>query len=224
PATSPDSTYADRSSGSGVSAPHDLNLEHALVEPHRGRLSGRGGRHAGKWAVHRDPRDCRQVFIELDGVWHELLWNGLPSGQEVPAFSDARVGDVLRQAAKAGLKPRSDAELLLVLIVLVATKTPVDAWPTQMTRQQKTERARELARARAAALDRPAPAPPAGPSPANGRALLPAPVPAATTAATLAARFGQVQREGIETACAKLTGGVLVAVPVPERGRILPGG
>ncbi|MGW3829302.1 hypothetical protein ACWEAF_45870, partial [Streptomyces sp. NPDC005071] len=31
PATSPDSTYADRSSGSGVSAPHDLNLEHALA-------------------------------------------------------------------------------------------------------------------------------------------------------------------------------------------------
>jgi transposase InsO family protein len=142
-----------------------------VLEPHRGRLSGRGGRHAGKWAVHRDPRDCRQVFIELDGAWHELFWNGLPPGQEVPAFSDARVGDVLRQAAKAGLKPRSDAQLLPVLLGLVAAKTPVDAWPTQMTRQQKTDRARELARARAAALDRPAPAPPPEPSLQEARAL-----------------------------------------------------
>jgi hypothetical protein len=121
--------------------------------------------------VHRDPRDCRQVFIELDGAWQELLWNGLPPGEEVPAFSDARVGDVLRQAAKAGLKPRSDAELLPVLLGLVASKTPVDAWPTQMTRQQKTDRARELARARAAALDRPAPVPPPGPSPQEAQAL-----------------------------------------------------
>ena len=89
----------------------------------------------------------------------------------MPAFSDARVGDVLRQAAKAGLKPRSDAQLLPVLLGLVAAKTPVDAWPTQMTRQQKTDRARELARARAAALDRPAPAPPPEPSPQEARAL-----------------------------------------------------
>lgn len=123
-----------------------------VLEPYRGRLSGRGGRHAGKWAVHRDSRNCRQISIELDGAWQELLWNGLPPGEEVPAFSDVRVGDVLRQAAKARLKPRSDAELLPVLLGLVAAKTPVDTWPTQMTRQQKTDRARELDRASAAAL------------------------------------------------------------------------
>jgi hypothetical protein len=58
---------------------------------------------------------------------------------------------------------------------------------------------------------------------AVGEGLLPAPVPAATTAATLAARFGQVQREGIETACAKLTGRALGALPVAERARILSG-
>ncbi|MEU9088056.1 hypothetical protein [Streptomyces sp. NPDC048357] len=92
-----------------------------------------------------------------------------------PSFPDARVGDVLRQASKAGLKPRSDAELLPVLLGLVAAKTPVDASPTQMTqmtqmtRQQKTDRARELARA--AAFDRPAPAPTSGPSPAGARVL-----------------------------------------------------
>ncbi|MGW9032201.1 IS1380 family transposase [Streptomyces sp. NPDC055722] len=54
-----------------------------------------------------------------------------------------------------------------------------------------------------------------------GEGLLPA--PAATTAATLAAWFGQAQREGIETACAQLTGRALGALPVAERARILDG-
>ncbi|WP_127361467.1 hypothetical protein [Actinacidiphila soli] len=56
---------------------------------------------------------------------------------------------------------------------------------------------------------------------AVGEGLRPAPVPAATTAATLAARFGQRQREGIETACAQLTGRAVGALPVAERARVL---
>ncbi|MFE7753420.1 transposase, partial [Streptomyces sp. NPDC057428] len=56
-----------------------------------------------------------------------------------------------------------------------------------------------------------------------GEGLLPAPVPAATTAATLAARFGQAQREGIEIACAELTGRALAALAVAERARVLAG-
>jgi hypothetical protein len=58
---------------------------------------------------------------------------------------------------------------------------------------------------------------------AVGEGLLPAPVPPSTTAATLAARFGQDEREGIETACAQLTGRALAAVPVAEWARILSG-
>jgi hypothetical protein len=56
-----------------------------------------------------------------------------------------------------------------------------------------------------------------------GEALLPAPVPPSTTAATLAARFGQVQREGIEQASAQVTARALAALPVAERARILSG-
>lgn len=41
-----------------------------------------------------------------------------------------------------------------MLLKLVATRTPVAAWPTQMTAKQKSERAGELVRARAAASDR----------------------------------------------------------------------
>lgn len=133
-----------------------------VLDPYRGQRSARSGRHEGKWAVNRDPRDCRRVYFEdpeNNGYWHALSWNGLPPGQDVPAFSDARVREVLGEAARAGLKPRDDCELLPVLLDLVAARTPVAAWPTQMSAQQKTERARELARARAAAADRP-PAPP----------------------------------------------------------------
>ncbi|MFF2308482.1 hypothetical protein ACFVVP_39030 [Streptomyces sp. NPDC058128] len=68
--------------------------------------SPRSGRHRGKWVVHRDPRDCRQVFIELAGQWHTLPWNGLPTGEDVLAFSDPRVQQVLREAARAGLTPQ----------------------------------------------------------------------------------------------------------------------
>ena len=134
-----------------------------VLDPYRGRPSGRSGRHCGKWAISRDPRDCREVFFEdpADGSWHALRWNGLPGGDDVPAFSDARVRELLREAARSGLKPREDGELLPVLLDLVASRTPVEAWPTQMSKKQQAERARELARARQAAADRP----PASPAP-----------------------------------------------------------
>ncbi|MEU3317136.1 transposase [Streptomyces sp. NPDC006662] len=119
--------------------------------------SPRSGRHRGKWVVHRDPRDCRQVFIELAGQWHSLPWNGLPTGEDVLAFSDARVQQVLREAARAGLKPRDDTELLPVLLDLIGARTPVGSWPSQMTKTERSERAREVARARAAERDRQSP-------------------------------------------------------------------
>ncbi|MFE4054865.1 transposase [Streptomyces sp. NPDC059096] len=153
-----------------------------ILDPYRGQRSGRSGRHEGKWAINRDPRDCREVYFEdpeHPGLWHALSWNGLPPGDDVPAFSDTRVREVLREAARAGLKPRDDGELLPVLLKLVATRTPVAAWPTQMTAKQRSEQAREMARARAALSDRapvpshalPPPAPPAGLAATTRRAV-----------------------------------------------------
>jgi hypothetical protein len=126
-----------------------------VLEPLRNGPSQRGGKHRGKWAVHRDPRDCREVFFEIGGLWHALRWNGLPDDNDVPAFSDARVRQVLREAALRGLRPQEDRELLPVLLELLSAKTPVGAWPSQWTKAERIERARELARARAAARDRP---------------------------------------------------------------------
>ncbi|MFE1956555.1 hypothetical protein [Streptomyces sp. NPDC059479] len=129
-----------------------------VLAPYRGIRSPRSGVHRGKWAVHRDPRDCREAFFQdpATGNWHALRWRGLPQGEDVLAFCDARVREVLREAARLGLKPLDDRELLPVLLDLVAARTPVTAWPSQMTKTQKAERARELARARSAATDRPA--------------------------------------------------------------------
>lgn len=136
------------------------------LDPCRGVPAPRSGRHPGKWVVRRDPRDCRQVFIELDGTWHTLPWNALPDDEAVSAFGDARVGEVLKEAARAGLRPCTDAELLPVLLNLLAAVTPVDAWPGRPeARKKAAARARELARARAALADRPAEQPPTGPVP-----------------------------------------------------------
>ncbi len=90
-----------------------------------------------------------------------LRWTGLPPEGEVPSFSDIRADDLLRAARAAGLRPRSDTELLPLLLDLIGGLIPVDAWPTQMSRQQRTAHARESAQAGQAAADCPAPAAPA---------------------------------------------------------------
>ena len=125
---------------------------------YRDEPSSRSGRYRGRWAVHRDPRDARMVFFQdpVTHLWQPLRWSGLPPEGEVPSFSDARLRDLLRAARQAGLKPRSDAELLPLLLRLIGAHIPVEKWPTRMTRAQRTEHAREDTQAQAAAADRPA--------------------------------------------------------------------
>ena len=133
------------------------------LDPYRSCSSPQGGAARGKWKIRREPRDRRHVFF-CDPVthdWHTLRWTGLPPEGEVPSFSDIRADDLLRAARAAGLQPRSDAELLPLLLDLIGGLIPVDAWPTQMSRQQRTAHARESAQADQAAADRPAPAAPA---------------------------------------------------------------
>jgi len=132
------------------------------LDPYRSVPSPQGGAAREKWKIRREPRDRRHVYF-CDPVthdWHALRWTGLPPEGEVPSFSDLRTDDLLRAARAAGLQPRSDAELLPLLLDLVGGLIPVDAWPTQMSRLQRTAHARESAQADQAAADRPAPAEP----------------------------------------------------------------
>jgi hypothetical protein len=128
------------------------------LDPYRDQPSSRGGQHRGQWVIHRDPRDARTVFFQDPAAhdWHPLRWTGLPPEGEVPSFSDARVRDLLRAARQAGLKPRSDAELLPVLLRLLGASVPVDSWPARMSKAQRTGHARESTQASAASADRPA--------------------------------------------------------------------
>jgi transposase InsO family protein len=129
-----------------------------VLEDYRGTTSTRGGKRKGQWVIRRDPRDRRSVFFQdpITHAWHALAWTGMPPAGQMPAFGDARVRDLLKKANACGLKPRSDAELLPVLLELIGSKIPVSQWPTQMDKSQRTEHAREVTQAQAAQADRPA--------------------------------------------------------------------
>lgn len=126
------------------------------LDPYRDQRSTRGGKRKGQWIVHREPRDRRTVFFQdpLTHAWHPLRWTGLPPADKVPAFGDARVLDLLRRAQKAGLKPKTDAELLPLLLDVIGLHTPVAQWPTRLKKSQRTEYARDLIQAESAAADR----------------------------------------------------------------------
>jgi hypothetical protein len=128
-----------------------------VLADYRGTPSSRGGQHKGKWVIRRDPRDRRAVFFQdpFTHAWHSLRWTGLPEAGQVPAFGDARVSDVMKTMRDCGLKPRTDAEMLPVLLELIGSSVPVSQWPARMSRAQRIGHAREVAQADAAAADRP---------------------------------------------------------------------
>jgi hypothetical protein len=141
------------------------------LDDYRHGPSIRGGRHRGKWVIRRDPRDARTVFFQDPQTheFHPLRWVGLPPEGEVPAFSDARVRDLLAAARQAGLRPRSDTELLPLLLDLIGAHIPVDDWPTQMAKTERTAHTREVTQAQAATADRQLPTTRrAGPSQPDG--------------------------------------------------------
>jgi hypothetical protein len=127
------------------------------LDPYRNEVSARGGRYKGKWVIHYDRRDARWVFFQdpADHAWHRLAWVGLPADGQVPAFGDACREQLLRTVAQAGLAPRSDAELLPVLLDLLVAAAPADGWSTQAPKQARRQCAREATQAVSAAADRP---------------------------------------------------------------------
>lgn len=127
------------------------------LDAYRDGTSTRGGQHKGQWVIRRDPRDARFVFFQDPSThqWHTLRWTGLPPEGEVPCFGDARVRELLTEARAAGLRPKSDTELLPVLLRLIGAHTPVAQWPTQLSKHQRGDHAREVAQGGDAARDRP---------------------------------------------------------------------
>ncbi|MEV6106685.1 transposase [Streptomyces sp. NPDC051940] len=151
-----------------------------VLEPFEHQQSTRGGARKHTWVIRREPRDRRTVFFQhpLTHEWHPLRWTGMPPEGEVPAFGDLRAEELLATVRQAGLKPRTDAELLPILLELMGTHDPVAKWPTQMTKTQRTQLAREVGQGKAAARDRPR---------TTGRAPQPLPRAAGESAARTAA-------------------------------------
>jgi hypothetical protein len=132
--------------------------DETVLADFRGRPSTRGGKHKDKWLIRRDPRDRRWVYFQdpFTHQWHALRWTGLPRMGQMPAFADARVRELMAKVKACGLRPKTDEELLPVLLELIGGVIPVSQWPTQMSRSRRKEHAREHAQAVAAADDRPA--------------------------------------------------------------------
>jgi hypothetical protein len=127
------------------------------LRPYQGKLSDRGGQLKGKWVIRSDRRDRRAVFFQDPAdpsAWHVLRWNGLPPEGEIPAFCDKTAGELLREARASGLSPRSDADLLPVLLKMLSGLVPAARWPTQLGKKEKKDRAREAVQGDQAASDR----------------------------------------------------------------------
>ncbi|MFC8665256.1 hypothetical protein [Streptomyces sp. NPDC057199] len=92
--------------------------------------------------------------------WHVLRWNGLPPGGEVPASRTPRPRVPLAEVRRRGLAPRSDSELLPVLLELLGSAIPVEKWPTQMAKRERISRSRQAVQTQAARTDRAAAVPP----------------------------------------------------------------
>ncbi|WP_405144381.1 transposase [Sphaerisporangium sp. NBC_01403] len=140
------------------------------LNPYRDGPSSRGGKNKGKWVVRSDPRDRRFTYFQDPRThhWHTLRWTGLPPAEEIPAFGDTRAHELLRAAKAAGLKPKSDAELLPLLLDLIGGHIPVTSWPTQMPKRKRKDHAREVLQGQAATADRPAAAAVSPPEPGEG--------------------------------------------------------
>ncbi|WP_406187417.1 AAA family ATPase [Streptomyces sp. NBC_01006] len=140
----------------------DLWYDGPALEDYRGQRSSRGGRQRGKWVIRRDPRDRRRVFFQdpITHDWHPLDWTGLPPDGQAPAFGDARVRELMAKVCASGLQPKSDRELLPVLLELVGLRAPVSGWKS-LRKAERTEHAREVSQAAAARADRPPDMPPA---------------------------------------------------------------
>ncbi|HEY1700409.1 MAG TPA: hypothetical protein VGG75_11930 [Trebonia sp.] len=63
--------------------------------------------------------------------------------------------EAMKVVRDLGMKPRTDADILPVLLDLIGAAVPLSQWPGKMTKAQRTARAREIAQAAAAAADRP---------------------------------------------------------------------
>ncbi|MGM9342280.1 transposase [Streptomyces salinarius] len=117
---------------------------HDILDPHRGQRSGIASKD-GKWEVHYNPHEARQVFIRLtDGQLHEIPW--IHRDHVHQPFSDAVWHHVQTEVEQRGGREQHEADLADALDQLLRrTRHPAET--EQKTRRRRAPRSGSTAAA-----------------------------------------------------------------------------
>ncbi|MEV5787471.1 transposase [Streptomyces sp. NPDC052287] len=110
---------------------------HDILDPHRSQHSPVAARD-GKWEVHHNPHDARQIFIRLtDGHLHEIPW--IHRDHVHQPFSDAIWRHVQAEVEQRGDREQHEADLADALDQLLRrTRHPAET--EQKTRRRRASR------------------------------------------------------------------------------------
>ncbi|MGV9884911.1 transposase [Streptomyces sp. NPDC003006] len=110
---------------------------HDILNPHRGQRSGIAARD-GKWEVHHNPHDARQIFIRLtDGQLHEIPW--IHRDHVHQPFNDALWQHIQTEVEQRGDRDQHEADLADSLDQLLR-RTRGPAGTEHHTRRRETPR------------------------------------------------------------------------------------
>ncbi|MFF7339691.1 transposase [Streptomyces sp. NPDC008163] len=110
---------------------------HDILDPHRGQRSPLAGKD-GKWEVHHNPHDGRQIFVRLtDGQLHEIPW--IHRDHVHQPFNDAIWRHIQTEVEQRGDREQHEAELAGALDQLLRrTRHPAET--EQKTRRRRASR------------------------------------------------------------------------------------
>ncbi len=111
---------------------------HDILNPHRGQRSPAASKD-GKWEIHHNPHDARQIFIRLtDGQLHEIPW--IHRDHVHQPFNDALWHHIQTEVEQRGDRDQHEADLADALDQLLR-RTRGPAGTEHNTRSRKTPRA-----------------------------------------------------------------------------------
>ncbi|USC45227.1 Mu transposase C-terminal domain-containing protein [Streptomyces filamentosus] len=114
---------------------------HDILDPHRGQRSPVASKD-GKWEVHHNPHDARQIFVRLtDGHLHEVPW--IHRDHVHQPFNDALWRHIQTEAEQRGDRDQHEADLADALDQLLRrTRSPAgtehEASPRKRSRARGT--------------------------------------------------------------------------------------
>ncbi|RPK54753.1 Integrase core domain protein [Streptomyces sp. ADI95-17] len=115
---------------------------HDILTPHRGQRSPAAGKD-GKWEIHHNPHDARQIFIRLtDGQLHEIPW--IHRDHVHQPFNDALWHHIQTEVEQRGDRDQHEADLADALDQLLR-RTRGPAGTDHDPRRRKTPRASSTA-------------------------------------------------------------------------------